>query len=114
MEYRTPTGIAQQKGMPAKQLGSTRAVIEALPDGAVIFVAPGRGGGYVREMLAHLGRDRDSLRIMSTGGGPMVLLELPPETIIGIDVNAFRGVPGAVYGDMHAVLRKRFQTVHWG
>lgn len=113
MQRITPTGWAKQKGVPVKQLGSTEAVLAMLPDGAVIV----HGGGQstrIQEALQAAGRSRGALTLVGASACPHALLEIPAETVIGVDVDAFVGVMTAMWEDTHRLLTTRFREVHWG
>lgn len=114
MKRITATQHAKAKDRPAvRQLGSTQAVLAKLPDDGVLIVATRHSNPAEHLLQCRLGGP-GQIRIIAAGGGPAVLYELPPETVVGVDVNAFDGIPTEVWADMQRVLERRFAVVHWG
>lgn len=116
MRHITPTGYANRKGKPVKRLGSLDAVLEAMDyEGVVIFA----NASNALRLQAALNcadfqhRDKGPIRALCATAGPMALLELPPETVIGVDDDAFTGVRAEMWADMQRILTTRFSTVHW-
>jgi hypothetical protein len=116
MEYRTPTGIAQQKGMPAKQLGSLESVLEAMNCKGSLIVAGSAAQYEALEILPRLTARPDprSLHFIYATSGPDPLYALHPDTVIGVAPDAFRFVSMVMWADMQRIITKRFKTVHWG
>ncbi|QAY80353.1 hypothetical protein [Sphingosinicella sp. BN140058] len=114
MQYITPTGWARAKGAPVKQLGSTEAVVRALPEtGAILIMSP-KQTPELPALLAAAGRKPFSVRAISAGCGPTGLYEIPSHTHVGVAVDAFAGVPSAVWAAMQPIIAKRFASVVWG
>lgn len=111
----TPTGWAKQKGTPVEQLGSTEAVLEAMGWEGVLIVASHEAATRAAEIWITKGpASATVLRYLVASGGPALLYETPRDAVLGVDVDAFAGVPGEVWADMQRILTTRFKTVFWG
>jgi hypothetical protein len=108
----TPTGWANEKGTPVRQLGSTEAVLKAMGWNGVLIVASADAGCRALEIWARANRG-EAIRTVPARGGPALLYEIHPDTIIGVDVDAFVAVESACWADMQRILTRRFKTVHW-
>lgn len=108
----TPTGWAQQKGTPVRQLGSTEAVLEAMGWNGVLIVGSAAAGRRALEIW-RLADKGEAILTIPARGGPAVLYELDPDTVVGVDVDAFVGMDSACWADMQKILTRRFKTVHW-
>lgn len=95
------------------QLGSTEAVLEAMGWEGVLIVSNAEAAERAFWIWQKAGRG-SALRTVAAGGGPNLLYEIPKTTVIGVDVDAFVGVPQDMWADMQVVLSSRFKTVHWG
>lgn len=124
MQRITPTGWGKATGTPVRQLGSTKAVLAAMGWEGVLIVANAGAGARATKIWTteeppegEGGADRTRgaiLRLVSATAGPNALYEIPETAVIGVDVDAFAGVPGEVWADMQRILARRFKTVHWG
>jgi hypothetical protein len=118
MERITPTGWGEQKGVPVRQLGSTRAVIEAMAadhtQGGVFIVNTMAKAREAEALIAEIGLRREAFKILTAAAGPEELYRIPPATVVGIDPEAFAGVSVAMWADMQRILTTRFAKVFWG
>lgn len=112
MDRITPTGWARSGGRAVEQLGSTRAVVAALPDGATIIAADRR---EIASILTELGRNPAALRVMSASGAASAedLGALPRTTRVGVAVGVFERFSAAEYEAAYRHLA-RFTGVIWG
>ena len=110
----TPTGYGKS-GPPPRQLGSTEAVLNALPHtNAVLLVATLEEAREARELWPKLGRCCQPLIVKLTSAGPLSLWATPPYATIGVGLNAFAGIPSAMYEEMQQILASgRFAGVIW-
>jgi hypothetical protein len=106
----TPTGWGQA-GATVKQLGSRKAVLEAVPNGAVVFVKDQAERSACLDELADLGRAGSGIKL-TTASWPMEVWERK-ETVAGVTPGAFDRLEAAVWADVHKAMG-RFQMVHWG
>ena len=117
MRYVTPTGLAKAGGTPVERLGSLRAVLRAMEfNGVVIFANPSNGMRLFPALQAELmetGLVQGAIVPLYASAGPNALYELPRETVIGVDDDAFTGVSSAMWADMHKILTTRFPRVYW-
>jgi hypothetical protein len=113
--YITPTGFAKQGGKPVEQLGSLRAVIEALPDGGVLVMATQDDFFEAGDILNPAGRGPEALHVITAAASSYddTMLRFPAETPIGIAPGAYDRSMPQEYERAYAHLR-RFKTVVWG
>lgn len=113
MRHITPTGHGKDGRARVQLLGSTAAVLEAIgPDGFLIVSNVGKAHDAMR-LNVQMGRST-VLKYLFSSHGPNQFYELPPETIIGVDVEAWHGVPIAMWEQVQRIIETRFKTVHWG
>lgn len=105
----TPSKLGKRE--PAQQLGSLRAVIDALPAGGVLIVKSQFDKATQDELAAARSHE---LQVLSAAGGPMVLYELPPGSIVGVAPDAYQAMPSEQWADVQRVLSTRFAQVIWG
>lgn len=103
----TPTQWARHGGEPVRQLGSTQAVVDALPDGGALVI----GQYQDRKDINLRGRE---LTIITATAGEEPLRLLSPGTALGIAVDAYAGVPSEQWRDLQRLIRTRFPNVIWG
>lgn len=117
----TPTGLARQRGKVVPRLGSLRAVLEAMNwDGVVIFANASNAQHRLFQEIADakagaLFSRAEGARLVPfyASSGIEALLRIPPDTVIGVDDDAFTGIPSEMWADMQRLLSTRFATVHW-
>jgi hypothetical protein len=112
----TPTGWAQQRGTPVKQLGSVEAVIEALPDAPqqVWLIVPSyRASVHAADWI--ISRElRKNIEFASASEGLAALYAIPKDAVVGVAPDAFTGTRAEVWADMQRILTTRFREVIWG
>lgn len=66
--------------------GKTMRHVTAMPDGSIYVVLDGDERRYVRDLLRHLGRDPDTIKLVTVDDvGRGALRGLPRETIMSVD-----------------------------
>lgn len=97
------------KGKPVVQLGSTEAVIDALPDGGVLLLAR-----YDDKINFKNLRGRDVTIIGVSGAGDL-LRAISPDKTVGVAPDAYRGAfSSLMWEDIARLIRSRFKSVIWG
>lgn len=115
----TPTGWARDGGRSLPpQLGSTRAVIKALAHhkadhpGTPVALVVGHDGRALAEAIKN--ELRIAMDIIPASGCPNVLWTFATNYVIGVDVDAFRGIMAAQWTAAQATLVQRFARIIWG
>lgn len=111
LTFLTPTEHAKNGGRVAVQLGSREAVLAAHPPCSHLIVGQRSQAQPAAELAAAAGRP---VQPVLACGGPAVLYDIPKHAVVGVDPDAFSGIPSAQWADMHRIIASRFATVHWG
>lgn len=115
MRHITPTGHGKDGRARVQLLGSTAAVLEAIgPDGILVVANLERAHAAARIIGDTPGLERPMFSYIIATHGTEPFYRIPPETVIGVDVEAWAGVPLAMWEQVQSVIQSRFKTVHWG
>jgi hypothetical protein len=113
MKHITPTGFAQT-GNPPPQLGSTEAVVRALPARSFLLIRDIVARAFSWEAVVAAGRDEDGIHLVHASSGPTALCEIPIGATVGVALDAFAGMRADMYEEMQAILAgPRFAKVIW-